>query len=199
MPASRLLVVVTLLPLNRNITCGTPNVFRVTGVPVYSIWCSTSESLYLLGIQRFWNTWNTWNTVFSLPMDYRSPRPFSRSEPSARTDATDRSRSADLMCPTPHRRRSRTDRFYGSSLRRAPYTGYQTRRFPLAEMIPRMSVFVVNPRDPPRLIHGLAANLALTMLLESAKQKSESELNLDQVICMGQNPQMTVERHSPHQ
>lgn len=49
---------------------------------------------------------------------------------------------ADLMCPTPHRRRSRTDRFYGSSLRRAPYTGYQTRSFPLAKNATGMSVLL---------------------------------------------------------
>lgn len=114
-------------------------------------WCSG----YLYLVFHLWKPLITWPLAFlehTEHMEHRvfttyelaSPRPYSRREPSARADATDRSRSTDLLCLTPPRRRSRSGRFYGSSLRGAPYTGYQTRRFPLAEIFTWMSVFRIS-------------------------------------------------------
>jgi hypothetical protein len=109
-------------------------------------WCS--DYLYL--VFHLWKPLITWPLAFLEHMEHSvfttyelaSLRPYSRREPSARADATDRFRSTDLLCLTPPRRRSRSGRFYGPSLRGAPYTGYQTRRFPLAEISAGMSVFL---------------------------------------------------------
>ena len=57
------------------------------------------------------------------------PRPFLRREPSARADATARSRSADLLSPIPPTRRSRSVRLYGFSLR-GPLRGLSDSRIP---------------------------------------------------------------------
>jgi hypothetical protein len=100
-------------------------------------WCSG----YLYLVFHLWKPLITWPLAFLEHMehmehrvfttyDLASPRPYSRREPSARADATDRSRSTDLLCLTPPRRRSRSGRFYGSSLRGGPLHGLSDSRIP---------------------------------------------------------------------